>query len=382
MAEALKASFGPQVVERIATMLVAAWPQFDAAAFVADALDGFDGLELMARGGQIAAAMRRHLPQDFERAATIVLASLAAADRMAAAEVPGGAMASFLYLPHVLFVGRYGLDHFETSMRLQHELTQRFTAEFSIRSFLEHDPDRTLRQLEKWANDPNEHVRRLVSEGSRPRLPWAPRLRSFQRDPTPVLALLEKLKDDPALYVRRSVANNLNDIGKDHPQLLVDTARRWSIDAGHERRWIIEHALRSAVKRGDAQALALLGFGHRPRLTPGRVSITPRRASVGDKLTIECELLNPTRQRQSALVDLRVNYVKADGRSAPKVFKLKRIELEPGDAVVLRKRLSLADMTTRRHHAGEHKVELLLNGKPLPLGSFTLARRREAQLPP
>ncbi|WP_418315274.1 DNA alkylation repair protein [Piscinibacter sakaiensis] len=372
MAETLKSRFGPAVVARIGALLAAAWPAFDRRAFVAEALAGFEELELMARADHIATAMQHHLPADFDAAAAILLSSL---DHLQPTDTSGDAMAAFLLLPHVLYVGCYGLDHFESAMRLQHALTQRFTAEFSIRRFLEHDPQRTLRQLETWACDPNEHVRRLVSEGSRPRLPWASRLRDFQRDPTPVIALLDKLKDDPSLYVRRSVANNLNDIGKDHPELLIATARRWlSADASPQRRWIIGHALRSAVKRGDPQALALLGYGKPSRLQIDRVAIEPHELAIGDTLTIECELRNPRRQRQSALADLRIHYQKARGDSTVKVFKLKRIELRAGEAIVLRKRLSLADKTTRRHHPGEHRVELLLNGKVLPLGSFLLKR--------
>ena len=169
-------------------------------------------------------------------------------------------MAAFLYMPHLFFVARHGLDHFEDSMRAQHALTQLFTAEYSIRAFLEKHPGATLARLREWTADPSHHVRRLVSEGTRPRLPWAPRLRAFQKDPRPVLELLELLKDDPELYVRRSVANNLNDIGKDHPALLTAVAKRWLRGASPERRWIVSHALRSAVKRADAGALGALGY--------------------------------------------------------------------------------------------------------------------------
>ena len=164
-------------------------------------------------------------------------------------------------MPHCFFVAEYGLDHFEPSMQAHYQLTQRFTAEFSIRPFLIKHTEATLARLRQWARDPNEHVRRLVSEGTRPRLPWASRLPAFQADPAPVLALLELLKDDPALYVRRSVANNLNDIGKDHPRVLMQTAQRWMRDATPERAWVVRHALRWAVKQGDPAALKVLGFG-------------------------------------------------------------------------------------------------------------------------
>lgn len=245
MAEPLKNHFGADVPRTIARMIAAVFPAFDAKAFVRSALDGYAQLGLMPRGRKIAQTLRRYLPDDYTMAVEILLTSL----DQRVARTAGQGMAPFLFLPHLLFVADYGLEHFESSMRAQYLLTQRFTAEFSIRRYLERHPAATLARLRKWAVDPNADVRRLVSEGTRPRLPWAPRLRAFQADPRPVLALLELLKDDPSLSVRRSVANNLNDIGKDHPALLVATGRKWMVDVTEERRWIVCHALRSAVKR-------------------------------------------------------------------------------------------------------------------------------------
>jgi 3-methyladenine DNA glycosylase AlkC len=238
VAEALKAHYGPEVPRRIAAMIRAVHPKFDVRAFMRDVLDAYAALELMPRGHRIAEALRAHLPRDYPRALDILLASI-----HQPATLPGkNPMATFLFLPHTLFVAKYGLAHFGLSMRAQHALTQRITAEISIRKFIEQNQILTLNTLKAWARDPSEHVRRLVSEGTRPRLPWAPRLRAFMRDPRPVLELLEWLKDDPSRYVRRSVANNLNDIGKDHPDLLFATAERWMKDANENRQWIIRHA--------------------------------------------------------------------------------------------------------------------------------------------
>lgn len=366
MAEALKNQFGADVPRTIAAMVRAVYPAFAAAAFVRTALDGYDALELMQRGQKIAQALHQHLPPDYAQATAILLQSLDQAhDRDM-----GQSLGSFLYLPHTQFVATYGLAHFEVSMRALHALTQRFTAEFSIRPFLVQHPEATLRQLRRWATDPSPHVRRLVSEGTRPRLPWAPRLRGFQQDPTPVLALLELLKDDPELYVRRSVANNLNDIGKDHPELLADVAKRWLRDASAERKWIVGHALRSAVKRGEAGALQVLGFGEAATVLIRKARITPKRAVTGGSVGISFEVHNPQSTPQRVLVDCRVHYIKAKGHSSAKVFKLKTLELAGGETAPLRKRLSLAEMTTRKHYPGLHRVEVLLNGQPLPLGAF------------
>ena len=370
MAEPLKNAYGPEIPRRIAAMIASVHPAFPSKAFLREALRGYDALELMPRGRHLARVLADHLPPDFPEAAAILVASMAAPDGKA-----GGAMSSFIFMPHAFFVADRGLDHFEAAMAAQRAITQRFTAEFSIRPFLERHPGRTLARLAEWTRDPSEHVRRLVSEGTRPRLPWAARLREFQRDPAPVLALLEALRDDPSLYVRRSVANNLNDIGKDHPALLVATCRRWTEGATAERRWVVAHALRSAVKRGDAAALEVLGFRGGARLAVEDSAVSPRRIAIGGKVRVAFDLVNRSARQEAAVVDFRIHYVKANGRASPKVFKLRAVALAPRSRIRLGKSVSLADMTTRRHHPGRHLVEALVNGRPVELGAFELSAR-------
>ena len=368
MAERLVEKFGAEVAERIARDVSAVHPAFPGRAFVADARRGYDALDLMARGRHVAEALRAHLPQDVEHALALLERSMGPP----LAQAQGNGMAPFFYLPHSFFVQLHGLGHFEAAMRFQHALTRRFTAEFSIRPFLEHHPQATLARLRQWTADPDPHVRRLVSEGTRPRLPWASRLHAIQADPRPVLELLESLRDDPELYVRRSVANNLNDIGKDHPRLLVETARRWLQGATPERRWIVERALRSAVKRGEAPALGLLGFGGKPAVRLRAARVEPARPRIGGSVTIAFELVNLRRSRQPVLVDFRIHFVKSSGRAAAKTFKLKSLELAPGASAHLEKRVSLAELTTRRHYPGMHLVEAVCNGVTMPLGRFEL----------
>ena len=257
MAEPLKNSFGPDVPVWVADVIEAVFPDFEREVFLQVALDGYDDLELTPRARHISKALAQVLPPDRDHAIRILIDSVG--PEIGSNELTG--MQSFRHLPFVFFVADEGLDCFETSMRAQYELTKRFTAEFSIRAFIERDPDKTLARLAEWARDPNVHVRRLVSEGTRPRLPWAPRLRGFQEDPSPVLELLEVLRDDPEEYVRRSVANNLNDISKDHPERAVDVVERWWVDAGEDRRRLVRHALRTLVKAGNARAIAVLGYG-------------------------------------------------------------------------------------------------------------------------
>jgi hypothetical protein len=197
-------------------------------------------------------------------------------------------------------------------------------------------------------------------------------LQRFVLDPAPVLELLELLKDDPVLYVRRSVANNLNDIGKDHPNLLVDTCRAWASDAGDERWWLIRHALRSAVKRGDAGALAVLGFSDPKDAELTSCEISPSLPHIGDSVRVRFDLRNTSVGRARFNADLRVHFVKAAGRTSPKVFKVGEVEIDAGESVTLSKSISLQQRTTRTHRPGKHFVEVLVNGVPTSAGSFRI----------
>lgn len=377
MAEALKTFFSPSLVRRLAAEIRSVEPGFPEEAFVRDASSGLEALELLDRGKHIARALAGHLPPVYPEAIEVLLRSLGAEHE--SAELLGAGMAPFFYLPHVLFVAERGLEHFELSMRAQYELTKRFSAEASIRPYIARAPERTLSVLREWARDPHPHVRRLVSEGTRLRLPWAMRVRWLDQNPERVLELLELLKDDPTTLVRRSVANNLNDLGKVHPALLVRTCAEWSRSACAERRKLIEHALRSAIKRGEPGALALLGFGAEPRVALEDVRFEPARVRIGGAVTIAFRLRSTARATQQLLVDLAVHFVKANGSSSPKVFKLERVELSPRARVELRARVSLAVHTTRKPRPGAHAVDVLVNGKALRAGEFEVLAARAAR---
>jgi len=250
-----------EAVDCLAHNLALAYPRFDRAAFGRTARAGLGPLAILQRGRHLARAMRAHLPARYEDALEVILRSLTPPHT----RTEGLGLGVFFYLPHVSFVAAYGLDPagnggrdpFEASMHAQYELTRRFTAEFSLRVFLRQEQPRTLAWLRQWTRDPDPHVRRLCSEGSRPRLPWAERIPAFVTDPRPTLPLLEALKDDPDLYVRRSVANHLGDIAKDHPDLAFEVCARWVVGASEERKWLIRHAVRHPAKHGVKAALRL-----------------------------------------------------------------------------------------------------------------------------
>ncbi|HVM45457.1 MAG TPA: DNA alkylation repair protein [Candidatus Thermoplasmatota archaeon] len=365
MAPALKAFYDKRRVERLAAELARAWPAFPVDAFVADAARGLARMELMDRARHIAGAMARALPPAYPDALAIVLRALGPPLQGAT----GHGMAPFHFLPHTLFVAQRGLDHPDLSLDAQRGLTRRCSCEFSIRPFLERHPEATLRALEAWTGDADEHVRRLVSEGTRPRLPWAARLPRFQEDPAPVLRLLERLKDDPSEYVRRSVANNLNDVSKDHPALVVATCERWLQGASAARRRLVHHALRSLVRDGHADAIRLVGAQGGGAVT-ARASVEPRRARIGGSVRVHVELANGDARAATAVLALRVHFVKARGGTAPRSFRLRTTTLAPGGRAALAKTLSLRQHSTRTHHPGTHRVEVVVNGEPRAAARF------------
>ena len=366
MAEPLKVFFSPALVRRIAADVARVEPAFPARAFTRQATTGLEQLELLERGKHIARALHAHLPSAYPRALAVLLRSLG--PEHASEELVGGGMAPFYYLPHTLFVAEHGLDHFDLSLHAQYELTKRFTAESSIRPYIARDPERTFARLVAWTKDDNPHVRRLVSEGTRLRLPWASRVAWLDANPRRVIELLELLKDDPATVVRRSVANNLNDLSRDHADLVIETCRAW---LNQERHALVRHALRSLVKKGHRGALGVLGADARPKVVVHAARLA-KRVRIGDQLRFAFTLQSTGSRAQDLIVDYAVYFVKANGSPRPKVFKLKRVTLPARGSVELGGRVSFASMTTRQHYPGRHRIEVLANGEPFPLGEFEL----------
>jgi 3-methyladenine DNA glycosylase AlkC len=373
MASTLKGFFSPALVRRLAAELAHVHPGFPERSFVRRANSGLEALELLDRGRHIARVLAAHLPPDYPDAVAVLLRSLG--PEHATDELLGAGMAPFFYFPHTVFVAEHGLEHFDLSMRAQYELTKRFSAEASIRPYIARYPERTLGVLREWARDRNPHVRRLVSEGTRLRLPWAMRVPWLDTHPERVLELLELLKDDPATLVRRSVANSLNDLGKLRPDLLAATAAAWLQDPSADRHALVEHGLRSAVKRGDAAALRLLGYGAKAAVSLEKVRFEPARVPIGGRVSMTFGLRSRSRQPQALLVDVAVHFVKVLGAAA-KVFKVGRIELRPRSSAQLRATFSLAIHTTRVPLPGRHRVDVLVNGAVFPAGSFQVTRPR------
>ncbi|WP_338425239.1 DNA alkylation repair protein [Sphingopyxis kveilinensis] len=355
----LKNLLGPQAIATIADAAATASPRFDRPTFVQAASDGLDALSIMERVRHIADALHSTLPDDYG-------ATLDTLRAMAPRLTHG-----FQAIAITEVVARHGLDDFDHSMAALADLTRFGSAEFAIRPFLAADADRALGIMEGWTTNDDEHVRRLASEGARPRLPWAARVPALKVDPTRAAPILEALKADPALYVRKSVANHLNDIAKDRPDWLLDRLAGWPQE-DERTAWIIRHALRTLIKQGDPAALALIGVGHGAAVTVGRFAVEPATIHLGERIVITAELVSESPDDQPLVVDYRIHYTRPSGKSAPKVFKFKSFTLAGHDTADLAISQTICDFTTRRHHPGQHRVELVVNGHMMAETAFDI----------
>lgn len=261
--------------------------------------------------------------------------------------------------------------HFEDCLQLLAELTPRLTSEFAVRRLLAADLPRALAAITAWTTHPDQHVRRLASEGTRPYLPWAVRIPGLVGHPGATLPILDALYRDPEEYVRRSVANHLNDLARHAPELVISTAARWMAEQDENTSWVVRHGLRTLIKKADPKALELQGF------TPAEVTVTgPHldRAEVvlPSELAFGFEVSNIGPRPARLAVDYVVNYRKANGLQLAKVFKLATLTLGPGETRRLSKRHAFHQMTTRVHHPGQHSLELQINGVRYPAVHFLL----------
>lgn len=367
MAEPLKEMFDKAAVDWLAGRLAAAAPDFPRTRFTRAILADLPDLELLARVERIAQEMRRHLPADFRKAVKVVATALGEPDPPG----DGTNFGLFRVLPCHRFVARAGLDHPDHALAYFRDATRHFSAEFDVRPFIARDPARVLRVMLGWAADPDWRVRRLASEGSRPRLPWGLRLQELVKDPAPLQPILEALRDDPIEAVRRSVANAVNDIAKDHPDRAVALLSAWRTEPA--RAALIRHALRHLVKQGHAGALELMGVDGGARFAIDALVLDRNRIRIGDAVTLSLTLRNAGRRSARAILDYAVHHLGARGELRPKVFKWRELDLGPGESIALSRRHSMKPVTTRRYYAGLHEIDIRVNGRILASSPFDLA---------
>ena len=360
MAEALKEMFNAAYYRQLADAVHSVLPRFDRSAFLRDVSKDLAQRELNARLRQTSVSLQRHLPKAFPAAVEVL--------REVAPRMPKG----YTALVYPDFVGLYGLDTPATSLEALHYFTSFGSSEFAVREFIRRDVKGTLKVMRRWAVDPNEHVRRLASEGSRPRLPWSFRLDAMVKDPRLTAPILHALRTDPAFYVRKSVANHLNDVAKDHPEHMLDVLYAWTVEHPHTA-WIAKHACRNLIKQGHPRALALFAFERNTAVRASPLRLRSTHLRLGDVLELSVTLTSAADRAQKLVVDYRIHYRKADGRSSAKVFKWKEPILQAGEAITLTKRQRIQDLSTRKHHAGDHRVELLVNGEVEASAHFDLS---------
>lgn len=366
---AFKNWINADLVSRIAVHLQHHYADFDVKSFNKVSKE-LGPLELKPRVQLLRDALKAHLPEDYTKALALLLK---AATKPKARVAP---LSGFDLWAFTEFIQKYGLEDFDESLAALYELTQRFTAEFAIRPYLIHHEAKTLKVLHKWAKDKNHHVRRLVSEGSRPRLPWGEQLKSFIKDPAPTLELLEKLKYDDELYVRKSVANHLNDISKDHPHIAVQTAKKWLKEApkvhAAKINWIIRHALRTLLKKGNSEALKLLGYESKGKISLKGLKVLSKSVRVGEYLEFSF-VLNSSSATQ-IMVDYVIHHKKSNGKNAPKVFKLTTKKMKSKETIEIKKKHSFKPITTRVYYPGTHYLEIMVNGQLLEKVPFELKK--------
>ncbi|MBV4476982.1 DNA alkylation repair protein [Pseudomonas botevensis] len=358
-ASALKEIFNAERLQHIADETRAVYPEFNAKSFLKHANHGLADLSIMQRLARVSESLHAVLPSDYADALQILHAL---APRLNSAFVT-------MSLPH--YVASYGAHDFDRSMDALKYFTTFGSSEFAIRHFLRTDLERTLEHMHDWTRDENHHIRRLASEGSRPRLPWSFRLEPVQADPSLAAGILDRLKADDSLYVRKSVANHLNDVTKEHPEWVLDTIEGWDLGNKHTA-WIARHALRNLIKQGDQRALTVIGAGGKPEVELIDVKVEPAEVRLGETITLSFTVRSTVPEAQRLVIDYSIDYVKGNGGTSRKVFKLKGMDLVGFGVEGMKRSQVIRDFTTRKHYGGRHEVTVMVNGVVMGGSGFSI----------
>ncbi len=364
----MKDGLNINAAKRIASSVTQVYPEFAAEQFVQHIDFGLAALELKERVDHFIDILAKHLPDDFAACHEILTKLKPFWDH----GNPDDPLRSFAAWPVTDFVAKYGIDCPELAFECLHYLTSLFSAEFAIRPFIKKYPELSEKHLSRWVTDKDYHVRRLTSEGTRPRLPWGIRLQEYCLDPSPSLPLLEQLKNDGSEYVRRSVANHLNDIAKDNPDIVIDTCKRWQKDASVNTQWVIKHACRSLIKSGNSEVFPLLGFTEKVKLSKVKLSLAETKLTLGDSLSFTVQLTSTAKTSQKIAVDFVIHHMKANGQLSPKVFKLKEIRLKAKESITITKQHKIKAISTRKYYSGNHQIAIQVNGKQQVIQEFKL----------
>ncbi|HEY0652323.1 MAG TPA: DNA alkylation repair protein [Chryseosolibacter sp.] len=364
MAEALKHMYNPDFFERLCPVLRSSIPGFDCKYFIHRIFNNeWPDLELKQRVRHIAVTLHDFLPADFPEAADILVRL---SEQLRENEIHEQGFAT-IFIPQYIQV--YGLDHPTVSLNALEKITQLVSAEFAIRPFILQYRELAFEKLNAWCKHQNANVRRLSSEGCRPRLPWAMGIPALKKDPTPILPILDCLKDDPSEYVRRSVANNLNDIAKDHPQLVLEIARKWQGRSPDTDR-IIKHGCRTLLKKGNSDVLGLHGFNPNSRGDLKSLELGKPKVKIGEYLYFSFAFVNREKKLTPFRLEYSIDYLTSTGKRSNKMFKITENEFDAGKTVTIARKQSFKNLTTRRHFKGKHTLTIFSNGRKIGAKEF------------
>lgn len=356
MAEPLSGKYSPEFFNQFIAIVKHKYPAFDSTRFLNLIYDDrWEQEQLKQRIRHISTSLRLTLPPAY-RDALSVLTQIA----------PQCRGVEYLFFPD--FVELSGLDDWPASIPALEFFTSFSSSELAVRPFIVQEPVRMMDQMLKWATHPDHHIRRLASEGCRPRLPWAMALDIFKADPAPIMPILEQLKRDASVYVQKSVANNLNDISKDHPELIKQLARDW-YGENPQTNWIVKHGCRSLLRKGDPDILSLFSFEISPDVTVSGLSLDREMLAIGQSLNFSFSIRTNTSASQRLRVEYAIDFVKANRTTSRKLFKITEHNFDHAERQYMRTH-HFKDLTTRKHYPGKHRLSVIINGKELATTDF------------
>ncbi|HEK8846652.1 TPA: DNA alkylation repair protein [Clostridioides difficile] len=347
MPELLKNMYNRESLYEVAVAIQSVYNSFKVDEFIKSTMDEtWNNLELKARCRKISMSLGMYLPEDYKEALSILEKS-----------VTGFYFAFFF--PD--FVEVYGQDdiNWDLSISALERNTEYWSSEFAVRAFIIKDEERMMAQMRKWSKHKSEHVRRLASEGCRPQLPWGQAISKFKKDPTPVLPILEQLKTDTSTYVQKSVANNLNDISKTHPDLVISIAKDW-YGKNKSTNWIVKHGCRTLLKKGNRDVLALFGYDDTTSINLQDFTLETTSISIGEDLTFSFKIL--AKKATKTRLEYGIDYMKSNGKRNRKIFKISEVSLKENEKKSYMKKHSFADVSVRKHYPGIHSIAIIING--------------------
>lgn len=366
MAEPLKHVYSPAFIDSLTRSLKQVYPSLNKKGFTAAVFDAeWDKRELKQRMKHLAHVLHQFLNTNYAEDILIVV------DWVHLLSAQRDNHQSFEYLFLAEYVEIFGQEHLAVSMKAIEEITQYTSCEFAIRPFLIRQPETVMKYMLRWSKHKHASVRRFASEGCRPRLPWGMAIPAFKKDPSLILPILENLKDDDSLYVRKSVANNLNDIAKDNPDVVIDRIKKWQGTSANTD-WIIKHGARTLLKKAHAEVLGLFGLHTAPACTVSNVVLGQKKLRIGETLSFAFDLDTDTEKESRLRIEFAVYYVKAGGKPGRKLFKITENRYAKGKRISFNKKLSFKDLTTRKHYPGKHSLAIVVNGNECPPVEFHL----------